>query len=85
MATFAMELSFGGTIGNRHLYVWQVLGDGSTQTVPSGLACVDSVWYNSKSGASFTYENQVYKSGTDGYFAKALEDGKYYNVFFLGS
>ena len=37
-------LIFSGTLGNKHLYVWEVTGDGSDVTLDSGLACCDEAW-----------------------------------------
>ena len=47
-ALTSKTLVFGGTIGSRHLYIWEITGDGAATTLDSGLATCDQVWVQSQ-------------------------------------
>ncbi len=81
------SLECQGTMGSRHFECWKITGDASTTTFNPRLACVDTCWIQSKTGASCNISCTISSGvitfdvqGTTG----ALEANDYW-FFILGS
>jgi hypothetical protein len=80
-------LSVQTTIGGRLLEAWHIKGDGSTTTFNPRLACVDHVWIQSITGATYATRTTI-SSGVITlvqHNGSGLENGKWYYLFLIGS
>jgi len=81
------SLSFSGTMGGRRLEAWSITGDGSDTSFDPLLACVDHAWLQSATGVTADLRTSI-SAGVITLTQKnggALESGKVYYLFLLGS
>ena len=81
------DLVFWGTLGNKHLVIYKMKGDGAGVTLKSGLATLDHVWVQSIDDSSLGPDAIRISSLISGVitFATTFTSGKYWWVFCLGS